>query len=552
MEMAVAAGGTPILILKEGTTRERGRSAQFNNIAAARAIAEAVRSTLGPRGMDKMLVDSLGDVTITNDGVTILKEIDVEHPAAKMMVEVAKAQDQECGDGTTTAVVLAGELLVKAQDLIEQDVHPTVIVSGFRQAAAKAQELIDRRAEKVTLEDKDILLKIAKTAMGSKSASLHKDLLADLAYRAVKAVAQQRETGWYVDDDDIQIVKKHGGDVNDSEIVDGIIVDKERVHAGMPQRVENAKIALLNAALEVKKTEVSAEIRIRDPAQMQAFLREEENLLRSYVDAIKAAGANVVFCQKGIDDLAQHFLAKEGIYAVRRVKESDMKKLAKATGARIVSKIKELSSADLGTAKEVYERKIGEDKMTFVTGCKNPRAVSVLLRGGTEHVVDELERSLEDAISVVAVAVEDGKYVTGGGAIEMELALGVKDHAISVGGREQLAMEAFANALEVIPRTIAENAGMDPIDTIIDLRAAHKEGKTTWGVDPLAGKVADMKKLGILEPTRVAAQAVASATDAAVMVLRIDDVIAAKATKPEEKGKGKEEKKEEESTSEFD
>jgi len=535
--MAAVTGGTPILILKEGTTRERGRGAQSNNIAAARAIADAVRSALGPRGMDKMLVDSMGDVTVTNDGVTILKEIDVEHPAAKMLVEVAKAQDQECGDGTTTAVVLAGDLLVRAQDLIEQDVHPTVIVAGYRQAAAKAEEILGKRAKKVSLEDRETLLKIARTAMASKAVSVHKDLLADIAYRAVKAVAQPRAGGWYVDDDDIQLVKKPGGDATDSELVEGVIVDKERVHTGMPVEVAKAKIALLNAALEVKKTEVSAEIRIRDPTQMQAFLREEETILKGFVDAIQASGANVVFCQKGIDDLAQHFLAKAGIYAVRRVKESDMKKLVKATGGRIASQIRELSASDLGTAQRVYEKKIGEDKMTFVTGCKNPRAVSILIRGGTEHVVDEMERSLEDALSVVAVAVEDGQYVTGGGSIQMELALGLKDYAASVGGREQLAIEHFASALEIVPRTLAENAGMDSIDTLIELRTAHKEGKASRGVDPLHGKVADMAELGVVEPRRVTGQALASATDAAVMILRIDDVIAAKAPKPEEKGK---------------
>lgn len=545
-----ASGGQTIFILREGTTREEGRGAQKNNIAAARGIANAVRSTLGPRGMDKMLVDSMGDVTITNDGVTILKNVDVDHPAAKMMVEVAKAQDQECGDGTTTAVILAGELLANAEALIERKVHPTVIVAGYRQAAEKAYEILAGRAEKVSIDDQEILLKIAKTSMGSKSVSTHKELLADLAYRAVKAVAERRETGWTVSDDDIQMVKKPGADMSDSALVEGVIVDKERVLPGMPPRVENARIALLNAALEVKKTEVSAEIRIRDPAQMQAFLNEEANVLKRYVDAIKQAGASVVFCQKGIDDLAQHYLAKEGIYAVRRVKESDMKKLQKATGARLANKIKELSSADLGAAKEVYERKIGEDKMTFVTGCKNPRSVSILIRGGTEHVVDEMERSLEDALSVVAVAVEDGRYLTGGGSSEMELALGLKAVASSVGGREQLAVEAFANAMEVIPRTLAQNAGMDPIDTLIELRQAHKAGKTTVGVDPLAGKNSELKRLGILEPLRVLKQAVASATDAAVMILRIDDVIASKSPKTGP-GKGKAPGAEE-SSHEFD
>ncbi len=538
--MAGTTGGTPVLILREGTRRERGKGAQENNIAAARAIADAVRTALGPRGMDKMLVSSMGDVTVTNDGFKILKEVDVEHPAAKMIVEVAKAQDQECGDGTTTAVVLAGELLGKAQDLIEQQVHPTVIVSGYRQAAAEAQEILEARAEKVAVEDRATLLKIAETSMGTKAVRAHRGFLADIAYRAVKAVAQRRETGWYVDDDDIQIVKKPGGEATDTELVEGVILDKERVHTGMPPRIEGARIALLNAALEVKKTEVSAEIRIRDPTQMQAFLREEENILRGFVDAIKAARANVVVCQKGIDDLAQHFLAKEGIYAVRRAKESDMQKLAKATGARIVSKIRELSPAELGSAKEVYERKIGDDKMTFVTGCRNPLAVSILLRGGTEHVVDEMERSLEDAISVLSLAVEDGKYVYGGGSIQMELTLGLRDRAASVGGREQLAIEAFANALEAIPRTLAENAGMDPLDALIALRLAHREGKRSFGVDPFANKAADMERLGVLEPMRIPKQTIASATDAAVMVLRIDDVIASKAPKPEGKRPGAE------------
>ena len=536
--MAASTGGVPILILREGTQREKGRGAQANNIAAAKAIAEAVRSSLGPRGMDKMLVSSLGDVTVTNDGFKILKEVDVEHPAAKMIVEVAKAQDQECGDGTTTAVVLSGELLSQAETLIELQVHPTVIVAGFRQAAAKAQELLAARTEKVRMDDKATLIRIAETSMGTKAVSPHKAALAEIAYGAVKAVAQPREKGWYVDEDDIQVVKKPGGDSKDTELVQGIVLDKERVHTGMPARIENARIALINAALEVKKTEVSAEIRIRDPAQMQAFLKEEENILRRYVDAVRAASANVVICLKGIDDLAQHFLAQEGVYAVRRAKESDMKKLAKATGARIISEIRELKREDLGSAKEVFERKIGNDKMTFVTGCKNPRAVSVLLRGGTEHVVDEMERSLEDATSVVALAVEDGTYVYGGGSIQMELALGLRDQAASVGGREQLAIEAFANALEAVPRTLAQNAGMDPVDVLIALRQAHKKGKRTVGVDPFASKTADMKPLGVVEPARIPKQTLASATDAAVMVLRIDDVIASRA--PAKGGKGPE------------
>jgi chaperonin GroEL (HSP60 family) len=403
-----------------------------------------------------------------------------------------------------------------------------------------AQEILEAKRQKVGLEDRDILMRVAETSMGTKAVSVHRKFLADIAFRAVKAVVQRREAGWYVDDDDIQVVKKPGGDATDTELVEGILLDKERVHAGMPARVEHAHIALLNAALEVKKTEVGAEIRIRDPAQMQAFLREEENILRGYVDAIAGSGANVVLCQKGIDDLAQHFLAKEGIYAVRRAKESDLKKLAKATGARIVSDIRELAPADLGAAREVYERRVGEDKMTFVTGCKNPHAVSILLRGGTEHAVDEMERSLEDAISVVALAVEDGDYVYGGGAIQMELALGLREKAASVGGREQLAIEAFANALEAIPRALAENAGMDSTDALIALRRGHNEGKTDVGVDPFQMKTADMRRLGVVEPARIPKQTIASATDAAVMVLRIDDVIAAKAPKPAEKGMGPE------------
>ena len=521
--------GTQIFVLKEGTRRERGKGAQFNNIAAAKAVADAVRSTLGPRGMDKMLVDSLGDVVITNDGVTILKEIDIEHPAAKMLVEVAKTQDEEAGDGTTTAVILAGELLKRAEDLIDQNIHPTVIASGYRLASDKAREILEKVATKVTIKDTQILKNVATTAMASKSASGHKDHLADIVVKAVTTVAERRADGsFYVDDDDIQITKKQGGSIADTNLVEGIIVDKERVHPGMPAQVDNAKIALIDVALEVKKTEIDAKIEITDPSQLQAFLSEEENMLRRMVETVKKSGANVVFCQKGIDDLAQHFLAKEGIYSVRRVKKSDMEKLGKATGGKVVTKLDELSKEDLGNAKLVYEKKIGDDQMTFVTGCKNPRAVSILIRGGTEHVVDEVERSLEDAQSVVACAVEDGKVITGGGASATEIALGLRDYASSVGGREQIAMESFAEAIEVIPRTLAENAGLDPIDTLIELRKQHKKGNRTAGVNVFTGKVSDMKKENVVEPIRVGSQAISSATDAAVMILRIDDVIAAK------------------------
>ncbi|HWM53605.1 MAG TPA: thermosome subunit beta [Thermoplasmata archaeon] len=521
--------GTPILVLKEGTRRERGKGAQFNNIAAAKAVADAVRSTLGPRGMDKMLVDSLGDVVITNDGVTILKEIDIEHPAAKMLVEVAKTQDEEAGDGTTTAVILAGELLKKAEDLIDQNIHPTVIAAGYRQASDKAHEVLEKVASKISIKEVDTLKKVAMTSMSSKSASGHKELLADIAVKAVTTVAEQRaDSSYFVDDDNIQIVKKQGGSIADTTLVDGIIVDKERVHPGMPSEVRDAKIALVDAALEVKKTEIDAKIEITDPTQLQAFLNEEEAMLKRMVEIVRKSGATVIFCQKGIDDLAQHYLAKQEIYAVRRVKKSDMEKLAKATGGKVVTKLDELSKDDLGFAKQVYEKKIGDDQMTFVTGCKNPKAVSILLRGGTEHVVDELERSLEDATSVVAVAIEDGKVITGGGSSAMEIALALRDFASTVGGREQMAIEAFADAVEVIPRTLAENAGLDPIDILIELRQQHKKGNKTAGINVFSGKVSDMKKENVIEPIRVGSQAISSATDAAVMVLRIDDVIAAR------------------------
>jgi thermosome len=522
-------GQTPILILKEGTKRERGKGAQFNNISAARAIADSVRSTLGPRGMDKMLVDSMGDVVITNDGVTILKEIDVEHPAAKMLVEVAKTQDDECGDGTTTAVILAGELLKKAEALIEMNVHPTVISGGYRMAAQRARELLEGLAITVTPDKKDVLMDIAKTAMISKSVSASRDLMAKVAVWAVSSVAEKTDSGsWVVDDDNIQVVKKQGGSMDDTQMISGIIIDKEAVHAGMPKRVEKGKIALIDSAMEVKKTEIDAKIEITDPSQLHAFLDEEENMLRKMVDVVKKSGANVLFCQKGIDDLAQHYLAKAGIYAVRRVKKSDMEKLSKATGANLVTKLDDLKAADLGTANLVEEQKIADDKMTFVTGCKNPKAVSILIRGGTEHVIDEIDRSLNDAISVVSVSVEDGKLVTGGGSTATELALRLRDYAASIGGREQIAIDAFASALEVVPTALAENAGLDPIDILIELRKAHKAGKKNAGVNVFTGKITDMRKEKVLEPLRVGKQGISSATDAAVMILRIDDVIASK------------------------
>ncbi|MFP3318561.1 MAG: thermosome subunit beta [Thermoplasmata archaeon] len=532
--------GQPILILKEGTKRETGRDAMKNNIQAAIAIAEAVRSTLGPRGMDKMLVDSLGDVVITNDGVTIMKEIEVEHPAAKMMVEVAKTQDTEVGDGTTTAVMLAGELLKQAQQLLEQNVHPTVITTGYRMAAEKAKEILEKISREISEKDDDVLKKIAMTALGSKGASMSKDLLADISVKAVKKIIETVDGKRIADLNNVQVVKKQGGSIDDTQIIDGIIVDKEKAHPDMPQIVKNAKIALLNAALEIKKPEIDTNIQIRDPSMIHSFLEEEEKMLKEMVEKIAATGANVVFSQKGIDDMAQHFLAKKGIYAARRVKKSDMEKLEKATGAKIVMNLDDLTPNDLGQAEKVEEIKIGEDHLTFVTGCKNPKAVSILIRGGTEHVVDEIERSTQDALHVVAKAIEDGKVVTGAGSAATEISLGLREYASSVGGREQLAIEKFADAMEIVPRTLSENAGLDPIDMIISLRKAHKDGNKNHGVNVFSGQIEDMWKLGVIEPIRVGQQAIDSATEAAVMILRIDDVVAAKggaagAKQPEKK-----------------
>ncbi|MEM4291181.1 MAG: thermosome subunit beta [Archaeoglobaceae archaeon] len=533
--------GTPVLILKEGTQRTVGRDAQRMNITAARIIAEAVRSTLGPKGMDKMLVDSLGDITITNDGVTILKEMDVEHPAAKMVIEVAKTQDNEVGDGTTTAVVIAGELLKKAEELLDQEIHPTVIARGYRIASTKAMEILDTIAIPIDVENEEILKKVAKTAITGKHAEVAVDHLSSLVVKAVKKVAEKVDGRYKVDEDNIKIEKRYGGSVNDTQLVEGVVIDKEVVHPGMPKRVKNAKIAVLKASLEVKETETDAEIRITDPEQLQKFIEQEERMLKEMVDKIASAGANVVFCQKGIDDLAQYYLAKAGILAVRRVKQSDIEKLAKATGAKILTDLREISPSDLGEAELVEERKVGDEKMVFVQGCKNPKAVTILVRGGTEHVVDEVARGIEDAIRVVACAIEDGKVVAGAGAPEMELSLRLKQWAPSVGGREQLAIEAFASALEIIPRTLAENAGLDPIDVIVNLKSAHEKGQKFAGVDVETGKVVDMKERGVIEPLRVKTQAIQSATEVAVMILRVDDVIAAKGLEKEkekEKGKG--------------
>jgi thermosome len=546
----MAMTGRPILILKEGTSRSRGRDARKSNILAARIIAEALRTTLGPRGMDKMLIDSLGDITITNDGATILDEIEVQHPAAKMMVEIAKAQDDEVGDGTTTAVVLAGELLSKAEELLEQNIHPSIIVSGYKKASEKALETLEKLAMNVDLDDRDTLVKLATTSMRSKAVSQVSSHFAGIAIDAIKQIMEVRDGETIADVDNVQIVKKEGKSLNETELVRGIIIDKEVVHPGMPKRVEKAKIALVDAALEVEKTEISAEIRIRRPEAMKAFLDQEASMLKRMVERVKESGANVLFCQKGIDDMAQHFLAKEGILAVRRVKKSDMENLAKATGARIVSNLNDLKPSDLGICELVEERRIGNDKMVFVEGCKDPKAVSIFIRAGLERMMDEAERSMKDALYVISDVAELPKMVPGGGAIEMELSKALRAYARQVGGREQLAIEAFSDALEVIPKSLAENAGQDVLDAMVALKAAHeREDGYPYGVNVFKGGVANMLDEGVVEPMAVKAQAIKSATEVASMILRIDDVIAASSEKEAmpsgEKGERETEKGEE-------
>ncbi len=519
-------GQAPIFIMKEGTTSTRGRSAQSKNIAAAKAVADSVRSTLGPKGMDKMLVDSMGDVVITNDGATILKEMDIVEPAAKMIIEVAKTQEQHCHDGTTSAVVIAGELLKRSEDLIEQNVHPTVICEGFRLAAEKATGLLEEHG--FSTDSNETLAEVAKTALTGKSAGAVKEFLADICVRAVNSVGQEEDGERLIDLADIKVEKKQGGSIRDSTLIDGIILDKERVHTGMPRYLNDANIALVNSAIEVKKTEVDAKIHITNPNQLASFLEEEENYLRGLVEKIQAAGANAVICQKGIDDLAQHYLSKAGIFAIRRAKKSDMEALSKATGGSVVTNLDDLSEEDLGHAARIEERKIGDSNMTFITGCPEAKSVSVLLRGGTEHVVDEIRRAFDDGVGVVSVAWEDGTVLTGGGSVFAALSRELRAYAEGIGGREQMAIEAFASALEVIPRTLAENAGLDPVDTIIELRKAHAEGKSHTGINVYDGGVSDMKSANVLEPLRVVEQAIQSATETAVMILRIDDVISSK------------------------
>ena len=517
----------PIFILPEGSQRSVGKEAQRTNIMAAKLVAETVRTTLGPKGMDKMIVDYLGDVTITNDGVTILEEMNIEHPSAKMIVEVAKTQEEEIGDGTTTAVVLAGELLKNAEDLLDKEVHPAVISRGYRLAETKAQEILAQLGEKIAPTDENILKQIAQTAMTGKGAEYSKDTLATLAVKAVKMV----EENGHIDKDNIKIEKRTGGSVDDSELIKGIVIDKERLSPGMPRVVKNAKIALIDREIEIKKTEIDANIQIKTPDQMQGFLDQEEKMLQDMVKRITDTGASVVLCQKGIDDVAIHFLAKKQVYAVRRVSESDMKKIAKATGASIVNNLKDLSKEDLGSAGTVEEKKVGDDEFTYIMDCKNPKAVTLLIRGGTEHVTNEIERAVTDAVGDVAAALKTGMVVAGAGAPEIELSMELKKYANSLSGREQLAVEAFADAMEVIPRTLVENAGLDPIDTMTSLKAAHSKKQKWAGIDVFSGKVMDAWKRGVIEPLKIKTQAVSSAAEVAVMVLRIDDVIQSSGSK---------------------
>ena len=541
----IPTAGIPVLILKEGTQRTTGAEALRTNMMAAITVAEMLKTTYGPRGMDKMLVDTLGDVTITNDGATILDKMDVQHPAAKMLVQIAKGQDEEVGDGTKTSVIFAGELLKAAEELLAKDVHPTIIINGYKKALEEATRYAEKIAKTIDLNDDETLKKIASTALTSKAVHGVRDYFAEIAVKAVKQIVEDRDGKKYVDIDNIQIIKKHGGSLADTKLVYGIVLDKEVVHPGMPKRISGAKIALIDAPLEIEKTEIDAEIRITDPTMMRKFIEEKENILKEKVEKIASIGANVVICQKGIDDVAQHYLAKKGILAVRRVKRSDMEKLERATGGRIVSSIRDLMPEDLGYAALVEERRVGNDKMVFIEGCKNPRSVAVLIRGGLERVVDEAERSLHDALCVVADIVKEPKIVYGGGATETEVARELRRYASQVGGREQMAIEAFAEALEVIPQTLAENGGHDPIDVLVALRAAHeKPDGVSYGVNVFTGKVEDMAKLRVVEPYLVKKHCISSAVEAAITILRIDDVVVAAKPPPskkeEEKGYGEE------------
>ena len=519
------AGGVPVLILREGSNRSRGREAQHGNITAAKVVAESVRSALGPKGMDKMLVDSFGDVTITSDGRTILDEMDIQHPAAKMLVEVAKAQDNEVGDGTTSAVIIAGELLSRAEELIDKNIHPTIIIDGYKMAAEKALETLDKIAMPVDLKSQDYLKKAAITAMASKLVAEYKEYLADIVVKAMMTVAEKQDNTYKVDVEDVKVEKKTGESLRNTSLINGVVLDKEIVHSGMPKRVEKAKIALLDASLENEKPEFDTKINIETPSQIEAFLKQEEAMLKDMADKIVASGANVVICQKGIDDMAQHFLARRGIIAIRRAKKSDMEKLAKATGGKIVSRLDDISPADLGYAALVEERRIGDDKMTFIEGCKNPKAVTILIRGGTERLNAEAERSIHDALCVIRDLILEPRIVAGGSAPELEMANALKKYAETLPGREQLAVRIFAEALESITITLSENAGLDPIDILSDLRSRHEKGETWAGIEVIEGKVQDMSKVGVFEPVAVKKQIIKSANEAASMILKIDDII---------------------------
>jgi len=530
--MTNGQGGQQVLILPEGTSRMMGRDAQRTNIAVGYAVACAVRTTLGPKGMDKMLVSEMGDIVITNDGATILTEMNVEHPAAKIMVEIAKTQDKEVGDGTTSAVVLAGELLKNANDLLDKSIHASTILRGYKLAATKALEILNESSGKVDINDAKVLNKIAAISMGTKSVATgtSKDVLGNIVVNAVKQVAEMKDGKWRVDLDLIKVEKKTGGQINDTTLIQGVLVDKEIVHSEMPKKIANAKIALLDAALEIEKTETDAKIEITSPEQLGAFLAQEEKMMKEMVDKIAASGATIIFCQKGIDDVVQHYLAKKKISAVRRVKRSDMEKLGRATGARVVTMLNDLSAKDLGFSGQIEEKKIGGEAMVFVEKCKDPKSVTIFVRASTEHVLNEVERAIKDGMGAVTSAVEEGRYVYGGGSIEIEIAQGLREYAAKMGGREQLAINAFAEALEVIPRTLAESAGMDPIDTLVDLRAKHKnKSGITFGVNVIDAKVADVEKMGVIEPAKVKKQAIMSASEATEILLRIDDMISARA-----------------------
>ena len=524
--------GQQVVILPEGTSRMIGRDAQRQNIAVGYAVASAIRTTLGPKGMDKMLVSEMGDIVITNDGATILTEMNVEHPAAKIMVEIAKTQDKEVGDGTTSAVVLAGELLKNANDLLDKGIHASTILRGYKLAATKALELLNESAGKVNIEDTKVLNKIASISMGTKSVATGtaKDVLGEIVVNAVKQVAEMKDGKWSVDLDLIKVEKKSGGRIEDTALIQGVLIDKEITHSEMPKNIANAKIALLDAALEIEKTETDAKIEITSPDQLSSFLAQEEKMMKEMADKIAASGASIVFCQKGIDDVVQHFLSKKKISAVRRVKRSDMEKLARATGARIVTILNDLSAKDLGFSGQIEEKKIAGESMVFVEKCKDPKSVTIFVRASTEHVLNEVERAIRDGMGAVSSTIEEGRYVFGGGSIDIEIAQGLRDYATKMGGREQLAINAFAEAMEVIPRTLAESAGMDPIDTLVELRAKHK-AKTgiTYGVNVIDAKVADVEKMGVIEPAKVKRQAIMSASEAAEMLLRIDDMISARA-----------------------